>query len=195
MRLAYIFGIVGMGIWLLGFVIFTRILSLPVPLSPQKTDLIVVLTGGTDRLAEGLRMLASGAADSLFISGVNPKVRKQDLLAFQSPLFSTYSHKIHLGKQALNTAGNAKEAAEWVRAHPASSLRLITANYHMPRSLIEFQRKLPHVTIIPHPVSPISVKEKAWVTWPGTTWFLLFLEYNKYLACLVMDFIHHLTRG
>ena len=63
------------------------------------------------------------------------------------------------------------------------SLRLVTASYHMPRSLLEFSRAMPEVHIIPHPVFPERVKQERWWAWPGTA-SLIVAEYQKYLLAL-----------
>ena len=60
------------------------------------------------------------------------------------------------------------------------SLRLVTADYHMPRSLFEFKTVMPKESIVPHPVFPDKVKRKHWWKWPGTA-SLLISEYNKFL--------------
>src|SRR3546814_2931561 len=54
--------------WVLGFAWFA--LLLPLPAAPQKTDAIVVLTGGPGRIDRGLEMLEKGDAKRLLISGV-----------------------------------------------------------------------------------------------------------------------------
>ena len=61
------------------------------------------------------------------------------------------------------------------------SLRLVTANYHMPRSLLQFRHALPDATIIAHPVFPDHVKQDSWWQWPGTA-RLIIGEYNKFLV-------------
>ncbi len=57
-------------------------------------------------------------------------------------------------------------------------MRLVTAAYHMPRSLLEFRYAMPNVLIIPHPVFPSHVKQDRWWAYPGTA-MLLMSEYNK----------------
>ena len=49
-----------------------------------------------------------------------------------------------------------------------TSLRLVTANYHMPRSLLEFRRAMPALHIVPHPVFPDNFKRDDWWHWRGT---------------------------
>ncbi|MBN9565083.1 MAG: YdcF family protein [Alphaproteobacteria bacterium] len=168
------------GLWAIGFLIFAQAALSPEPFNPNKTQLIVVLTGGNERIQEGLRLLDDGLGERLFISGVNKAVSLESLL---SATYSKYAHlksKVVLGKEALNTQGNAKETRQWIQAHTIHSIRLITANYHMPRSLLQFKRELPGITIIPHVVMPKAVRADDWWSWPGTTW-LFFIEYNKIL--------------
>ena len=63
-------------------------------------------------------------------------------------------------------------------------MRLVTASYHMPRSLMEFRRVMPDVRLIAHPVFPAHVRIDAWWRWPGTA-SLLAGEYIKYLVAAV----------
>ena len=53
--------------------------------------------------------------------------------------------------------GNAEETAAWMAEGDRTSLRLVTAAYHMPRSLALFRRLMPDTKILPHPVFPESV--------------------------------------
>jgi uncharacterized SAM-binding protein YcdF (DUF218 family) len=89
--------------------------------------------------------------------------------------------RITLGYNAEDTIGNAGETAAWMAENGFHSLRMVTANYHIPRGLLEFRRALPGAELIPHPVFPAQVRLEAWWRWPGTT-RLVISEYNKYLA-------------
>jgi uncharacterized SAM-binding protein YcdF (DUF218 family) len=91
---------------------------------------------------------------------------------------------VSLGYEAETTYGNAQETARWVERNDFASVRLVTAAYHMPRSLLEFRRRMPEVTIVPHPVFPDHVKQDEWWRWPGST-HLLVGEYAKYLVARV----------
>ena len=75
---------------------------------------------------------------------------------------------------------NAAETAAWVQDQGYLSLRLVTATYHMPRSLLEFRRTMPTVEIIAHPVFPETFKRANWWFWPGSA-SLVVTEYVKYL--------------
>jgi len=86
-----------------------------------------------------------------------------------------------LGYEAMDTAGNARETAAWVSAEGYTSLRVVTAAYHMPRSLVELASAMPGVTLVAHPVFPERVRLDAWWSWPGTA-SLVATEYTKYLV-------------
>ena len=61
-----------------------------------------------------------------------------------------------------------------------TSIRLVTSNYHMPRSIRLFSYHMPGIHIIPQPVFPDSFKGKNWWLWKGTA-RLIILEYLKTL--------------
>jgi uncharacterized SAM-binding protein YcdF (DUF218 family) len=158
----------------------------PSPPGPR-TDAIVVLTGGPLRLKEGLALLAADRAQKLFVSGVNRGVELNDLLRVAGQPPSSAACCIVLGHDADNTMGNAREAQRWMAQEGFASLRLVTANYHMRRSLLEFRRAMPAVTIVPHPVFPDSIR-RDWWQWRGTL-SLIAVEYHKYLAALARPWI------
>ena len=100
---------------------------------------------------------------------------------------------VALGYEADDTEGNATETAAWMKTQKFKSLRLVTANYHMPRSLIEFRHAMPDIEIVPHPVFPETFKQDDWWLWPGSA-ALLAREYSKYLIALVRTGFGELTR-
>ena len=148
-----------------------------------RTDAIVVLTGGSERLSTGLALLADERASALFVSGVSGEVSLEALLRQSGQTSGGLPCCIVLGHAAADTRGNALETADWMRRQGYSSLRLVTANYHMARSLLEFRRVMPEAVIIPHPVHPASVHLEDWWRWPGSA-RLLTTEYLKYLLAL-----------
>jgi uncharacterized SAM-binding protein YcdF (DUF218 family) len=166
--------------WLAGFVWFTRSLPVPGPETPGTSDAIVVLTGGSDRLGAGLRLLADGRAKKLFVSGVYRGVDVAALLRVSQKSPRDVECCVVLGYAADNTSGNARETADWMAREGYTSLRLVTASYHMPRSVLEFRRAMPSVTIVPHPVFPERFRQAQWWRWPGTA-AIMASEYTKYL--------------
>lgn len=168
----------GLIAWAAGYVSFAR--NLPdTPERPgARTDAIVVLTGGSLRLEEGLALLAAGRGRKLFVSGVHRGVDVEELLTYSATRPEDVACCIALGYDADNTVGNARETAEWMRAQGYRSLRLVTAGYHMPRGLLEFRAAMPDVAILAHPVMPDRVKTEAWWRYPGTA-MLIAEEYTK----------------
>ncbi|WP_245578837.1 YdcF family protein [Inquilinus limosus] len=149
---------------------------------PDHTDAIVVLTGGSERLRVGLDLLARGTAERLLVSGVHRDVKLNELFAL-SPTDDSLRCCVDLGYAASDTIGNAQEAAGWMRAHGFRSLRLVTSNYHMPRSMLEFRAAMPEIEIRRQPVDPGTVHLDRWWAWPGTA-RLIVSEYNKFLVAL-----------
>ncbi len=178
---ALVLGLIG---WGAGFTWFAGRAAEPTMDGDRSTDAIVVLTGGSKRLTTGLTLLAEDRAEKLFVSGVYRGVDVQELLRISQQAPAAVECCIVLGYAADDTRGNAAETAAWLRQERYSSFRLVTANYHMPRSLLEFRRALPNADIVPHPVAPTNVHVEEWWRWPGTT-ILLVTEYNKYLVALL----------
>ena len=182
--------------WVGGLVWFAGIIPDSVADMTTRTDAIVVLTGGQGRLESGLRLLAEDRADRLFVSGVYRGIDVKSLLGMFRRTPDGIEDRVGIG-DAVNTAGNAAETAEWIRRHGVKSIRLVTASYHMPRSLLEFHHALPDVEIIPHPVFSENVKQKEWWAWPGTA-ALIAREYSKYLLVRLRymgDWLENLSRG
>jgi uncharacterized SAM-binding protein YcdF (DUF218 family) len=176
-------------VWLYGLVVFVARLPDRVEDPDRHTDAIVVPTGGSERFSEGVRLLIHGLAGKLFVSGVNADTRERDLLASLPPEMERPSANlvdccIVLGHAADSTLGNAAETAAWMKSQGFQSLRLVTADYHMPRSLMEFRHAMPDKDIVVHPVFPDQVHRDVWWHSPGTAW-LLIDEYDKYLLAYV----------
>ena len=155
------------------------------------TDAIVVLTGGRLRLQSGMDLLRDGKGRKLFVSGVNQQVDLGELLRVSGNA-DWASCCTALGHDADNTLGNARETAQWMRQQGFSSLRLVTAWYHMPRSLLELDRAMPGTKIVAHPVFPEEAEQKHW--WRSrSTVLLLASEYGKYLGALLRPVVERLT--
>jgi uncharacterized SAM-binding protein YcdF (DUF218 family) len=81
----------------------------------------------------------------------------------------------------LNTTGNAMEIAQWTHEHQFRSIIVVTSAWHMPRALVELERELAGVELIPHAVVSDRLRDEPWWTNPQTVRLLL-VEYVKYLA-------------
>ena len=179
----YVFAFVVL-VWFAGLLWFSTLVPSGGEPPATRTDAIVVLTGGTGRLDMGLSLLEKAYAKQLFVSGVARGVDVATLLRVAQRAPKELDCCISVGYRADDTAGNAAETAGWVTRRQVKSIRLVTASYHMPRSLIEFRHAMPGVDIVPHPVYPSQFKRRQWWLWPGTA-TLLASEFNKYLIARI----------
>jgi uncharacterized SAM-binding protein YcdF (DUF218 family) len=183
LRLAGIAAPLGVVLWIVGLIRFGVDIPPPATDAMERTDAVVVLTGGADRVEAGLKLVADGRAKKLLISGVYRGVDVAALLRLSRTAPEDVACCVVLGYAADSTTGNAHETAAWVTREGYTSLRLVTASYHMPRSLLEFRRAMPEVRIVPNPVVPERFMQDAWWRFPGTL-SLVISEYNKYLLAL-----------
>jgi len=163
-------------LWSLGLASFILTISALSPdhASKIKTDGIVVLTGGAERVQTGLVLLKNEQARELLISGVHKAADLKDLLLLAHMPTDDFPCCITLGFEALDTIGNAQETAHWAKTRNIKTLRLVTANYHMPRAYVEMRRAMPEVKITTHAVKPEGFS----VTKPKGL-FLAIKEYHK----------------
>lgn len=174
-------------LWTGGLLRFVAVLPIQPEAPDRKTDAVVVLTGGADRVAEGVRLLGEGKAPVLFVSGVGEGVTVARLLDLAGEAGNTaLACCIELGRAAQDTVGNAAETAVWAAERKARSLRIVTAAYHLPRALHLLRRSAPGVEMLAHPVVPETLKLDGWWRWPGTREVLL-SAYHKYLLALTLD--------
>jgi len=165
-----------------GFVWFAE--SIPrSEVQAPRADGIVVLTGGSQRLADGARLLERGLARRLLVSGVNPNTSRGDLLRTIHLPPRLASCCLDLDYEALDTIGNAVETRRWVEEHGFRSLIVVTSAYHMPRALTVMREELPGVALLPYPVFTASLQLDRWWEHPPTT-RLLAGEYVKFLLAL-----------
>ena len=171
--------------WGYGLIAFADSIPKYVENPDRQTDVIVVLTGGSGRLEAGLDLLKSDMAGMLFVSGVYQGIDVNYLLTLFREDPDQLTTRVEIGN-AVDTHGNATETAAWAAQHNTQSIRLVTAAYHMPRSMLELRHAMPEVRLIANPVFPDHVKEQWW-RWPGTAG-LVIKEYNKYLLVWLRHF-------
>jgi uncharacterized SAM-binding protein YcdF (DUF218 family) len=162
--------------WILGFVWFA--LFLPQPAPKDKSDAVVVLTGGANRIDRGLATLESGGAKRMLISGVDLDVKPQELAAEYDRPQKLFDCCIDLGFRAVDTRSNALETARWAAKHKVKTMRLVTHDWHMRRARLELDQVLP---------GTVSVTNDAVSTQPSFA--VLFKEYNKYWLRALAAFV------
>jgi uncharacterized SAM-binding protein YcdF (DUF218 family) len=179
LRLAFRLALLLVFLWVAGFAIFLGVVLTAAPPNPLPVaDGIVALTGGDDRVGAGLALLAAHEAPLLLISGAGHGTYLGDFTADDAAAATRYASAITLGHMADTTHGNALEAADWAHAHHMHSLIIVTADYHLPRAMLEMSNTLPGITLIASPVRPPAMRKL--FTFP--TLRLLAGEYTKYLA-------------
>ncbi len=154
----------------LGFALFGVTLGRPAPASADRTDGIVVITGGSGRIEHSIEVLADGKGKRLLVAGADPSVTKADLVRRLGGRQKLMQCCVDLGSESVDTRSNAEETRRWLERRRYRSVRLITSDWHMRRARYEFRRVLGD----DFPIIPDAVR-----TEPG--FMTLFGEYNKYL--------------
>jgi uncharacterized SAM-binding protein YcdF (DUF218 family) len=167
--------------------------STPAP-DPPQADAIVALTGASVlRLEAATELLEEGLADRLLISGVNRQATRDQVRATLKTAGRAFDCCVDLGFNAENTRGNASETAQWVRYHHYKTLIVVTADFHMPRAILELHAAMPGVRLYPYPVQTGTLEVKGWWRRPGDARRMT-VEYCKYLAILTRNAVLGLAR-
>ncbi|MGP0091210.1 MAG: YdcF family protein [Xanthobacteraceae bacterium] len=159
-----------------GFLWFARLVPADEVTLDRDADGIVVLTGGSSRIADAIDLLAAGHGQRLLITGVHHATSSGEIVRL---LPERVRCCVDLDRSAVNTLGNAVEARRWAVQRGFRSLIVVTSNYHMPRAMAELAHQLPNVMLIPFPVVSEKLRGEPW--WHGGTARLLLSEYVKYL--------------
>ena len=150
----------------------------------RNADGIVVLTGGSSRIADAIELLSAGRGRRLLITGVHRATTGQEIARLLPAYGWMMACCVDLDYSAVNTVGNAVETRRWAGRRGIRSLIVVTSNYHMPRAMAELSRQLPDVALIPFPVISEHVRADRWWT-SAPTARLLLTEYLKYIAAQV----------
>jgi uncharacterized SAM-binding protein YcdF (DUF218 family) len=175
-------------IWASGLLAFAARVQQSTPQAPPAmADGIVALTGANsrERIAAAVELLAEHKGRRVLVSGVNREVSREQLRAASGTVRRFYDCCVDLGFTAADTVGNARETAEWAKAMRYRSLIVVTADYHMPRAMLELRAVMPApaVTLQTYAVPTASLKSRHWWRSPGAA-RLMVVEYSKYLAIL-----------
>ena len=208
--------LVGAGLLLLGigYARFAAMIDAREPASTPRTDAIVVVTGGAQRVGDAMGLLGAERGRRLLISGVNEKTGREELAKLNPATRDLLACCVDLDYRARNTIGNAIEARRWLRRHGFRSLLvgvrekgglkclgrvgtgfgetatrlLVTSNYHMPRTLAEFAHAMPGVELVAHPVVTEHIDTAGWWSrW--STIKILVPEYAKYLVARLRSLV------
>jgi uncharacterized SAM-binding protein YcdF (DUF218 family) len=155
--------------WALGFILFA--VTLPRPAEATRTEAVVVPTGGGGRIERALDLLHLGAAQLLFVSGVDKDVKPGEFRAEYHVSTAAMACCVILGYESVDTRSNAKEISAWVQRRHIRSVRLVTSSWHMRRAAFELSRKLPKGVVLIKDAVPSQPSFRG-----------LFLEYNKLIA-------------
>ncbi|WP_202388619.1 YdcF family protein [Pontixanthobacter aquaemixtae] len=160
-------------IWFMGFIAFS--VTLPGPVEDGAGRVVIVPTGAAGRIERGLELLAADDARIMLVTGVDREVKPGEFAAqFDVPMH-VMKCCVVLGFDAVDTRGNATETAQWLEAKNIRTIRLVTTDWHMRRAANELRGTLP---------PSITIIEDAVPSEPSLR--ILFLEYHKYVASLVM---------
>ncbi len=154
----------------LGFALFGVTLGKPAAANIGKTDGIVVITGGSQRIEHGVEVLREGRGKRMLVAGADPSVTKADLVRRLGGGKRLLECCVDLGSESVDTRSNAEETKRWLQRKGFKSVRLITSDWHMRRARYEFRRELG---------ADFSIVPDAVRSEPG--FGTLFGEYNKYL--------------
>ena len=175
-------------IWASGLMAFAARVqqSTPQP-NPPAADGIVVLTGANsnERIGAAVELLAAHRGHRVLVSGVDRRVSREELRTASNTVRRLYDCCVDLGFNAVDTVTNARETAEWAKAMRYHSLIIVTADYHMPRAMLELRAVLrpPDFALQTYATPTAALKARAWWRSPGAA-RLLAVEYCKYLAIL-----------
>ena len=123
----------------------------------QNTSSIVVATGGSNRILRGVQLIEEDLKRKMLITGVGKGISKIDIAsAINANKVQTEILEccVDLDLSATNTQGNAYEAGIWLKKNNLTSSFLVTANYHMPRLILEFSKLNPKINLNIIPVKP-----------------------------------------
>ena len=126
-------------------------------------DAIVVLTGGTGRVEEGLRLFREGRGGYLILSGVEETSSLGAIFPGRDLKTSVDTSRIILDIESRRTIDNAFNVKKIVEEKGFKSLILVTSNYHMKRASTILRKTINgEVKLYRNPVRGPNFKDEEW---------------------------------
>ena len=154
----------------------------------KKSPNIVILTGGTNRIKDGLKVIkdfnnSKKINYKILVSGTGIGFTKSSLKKKLGPSFNPQLIEccIDLDSVSKNTLTNASETFKWASKNDIKEFMLITSNYHMPRAILEFKNVMPNLKIYTYGITPKKHDIENWLS-SYQTFNLVFIEYCKYIV-------------
>ena len=163
-------------LYALGYALFA--VTLPRPAGDERTDAIVVLTGGSGRLQRGFALMERGRARRMLISGVARTVRPEELIQAYDVDPRLFACCVTLERESFDTRSNADQVGRWVERRRFATIRLVTNDLHMPRARYELRKRLGSGVAIVSDAVPTELGFEA-----------ILVEYNKYLLGRAADLV------
>ena len=184
MKFLSLIGVIAL-MWLVGLFVFAdRVRGYTPAAEPERADAIVALTGpSAERVNAAIRLLEQDKGRRVLVSGVNREASREDIRTVSRAVRRLYDCCVDLGFTAADTVGNARETLAWARAMRYRSLIIVTADYHMPRAMLELRGAMPDKRLTPYPVATSVMNAGRWWRTSGAA-RLMVTEYCKYLAIL-----------
>lgn len=185
-RIAILVFVVTAGAVFGGFLWFADSVATMRPPEGARADAIIVLTGGYQRIDQAVGLLRDKVGKRLLISGVNPSTTRAQIRRMTQSSPDLFACCVDMGYKAIDTIGNANEAAGWIRDKGYTSIVVVTNNYHMHRSLHELRSASPDTEFIAYPVINSDLSRTNWFANPDVLRTMI-SEYAKFVVAALRD--------
>ncbi|MDD1497994.1 MAG: YdcF family protein [Agrobacterium cavarae] len=185
-RIAILVFVVTAGAVFGGFLWFADSVATMRPPEGARADAIIVLTGGYQRIDQAVGLLRDKVGKRLLISGVNPSTTRAQIRRMTQSSPDLFACCVDMGYKAIDTIGNANEAAGWIRDKGYTSIVVVTNNYHMHRSLHELRSASPNTEFIAYPVINSDLSRTNWFANPDVLRTMI-SEYAKFVVAALRD--------
>ncbi|MCE3009922.1 MAG: YdcF family protein [Proteobacteria bacterium] len=119
-----------------------------------EADCAVVLTGGANRVREGVDLLAKRQIKKLIISGVHQDSQLREIIPTWSYHPFLREEDVILDRRSGTTYGNAQQSLPFVEALRCRKVLVITSELHMHRAYLTFKSSFPdYIQLTKHTVN------------------------------------------